>query len=96
MVHEMAAEDRSKLLRFCHGSSRSPATGFVSLMGYQGAEHAFIISRTHGGDSGRLPTAHTCFNKLDLPEYATEAELRAKFRVVLTEAEGFHEGAVAT
>ena len=48
-----------------------------------------------GGDFGRLPTAHACFNTLDLPAYATEAELRAKIQIVLTEAQGFHEGAVA-
>jgi len=95
MVREMTAEEQSKLLFFCTGSMRPPATGFTSLMGCNGGEHRFTVARVHGGAQGRLPTAHACFNTLDLPEYASEAELRAKLRLVFTEAEGFHEGAVA-
>ena len=42
------------------------------------------------GESDRLPQAHTCFNTLDLPDYKTEADLRAKLGIALREgAEGF-------
>eukprot|EP00960_Hanusia_phi_P014573 430137-Hanusia_phi.AAC.1 len=42
------------------GSDRSPIKGLGSM--------TFVISR-NGPDSERLPTAHTCFNHLLLPEY---------------------------
>jgi hypothetical protein len=35
------------------------------------------------------------FNKLNLPAYGSEAQLRAKLRLAITGAEGFHKGAVA-
>ena len=35
-VREMAPEERSKLLFFCTGSAKPPATGFGELMGYGG------------------------------------------------------------
>ena len=39
---------------------------------------------------GVLPRAHTCFNRVDLPLYASYAELAAGLRVVLAmEATGF-------
>ena len=75
---------------------RPPATGFGSLMGYNGQEDVrFTVASIHGAEEGRLPTAAACFNKLYLPVYATEVELRAKLNRALTESEGFNEGAVA-
>ena len=94
-VREMSPEDRSKLLCFGTGSARLPATGFGSLSGYQGEEHLFTVARVHGGDVGRLPTAHTCFNTIDLPEYESYATLRAKLQQAISCAQGFDEGAVA-
>ena len=35
-----------------------------------------------------LPTAHTCFNQLDLPEYKSEEEMREKLRLALKEGSG--------
>lgn len=37
----------------------------------------------------RLPTSHTCFNNLCLPEYRSAAVLGAKLRTALAHAEGF-------
>ena len=47
----------------------------------------FSIHRAEQGE--RLPTAHTCFNQLDLPEYSTEEMLKAKLAQAISEA---HEG----
>lgn len=44
----------------------------------------FSIHRAHLTD--RLPTAHTCFNQLDLPEYSTEEQLRSKLKQAVEEA----------
>ena len=94
-VRTMSVEERAKLLFFCSGSTRPPATGFASLMGFGGQEHRFTVARVDGAEVGRLPTAHACFNKLDLPEYATEAVLRAKLQLAITGASGSDEAAVA-
>jgi len=37
----------------------------------------------------RLPTAHTCFNQLDLPDYPSEEVLQKKLLQAICEA---HEG----
>ena len=95
MVREMSPEQRSKLLLFCTGSVKPPATGFDSLTGYGGQVHRFKVSRLHDADAGRLPTASTCFNTLNLPAYASEAELRMKLQQAISGAQGFHEGAIA-
>ena len=54
-----------------------------------------VTGLTPGGLGGRLPTAHACFNKLDLPEYATHEVLRAKLQLAIAGARGFDEAAVA-
>ena len=97
-VRRMTTEDRSKLLHFCTGSARAPATGFANLMGYAGGgamaqQQRFTIERLDVALE-RLPVASTCFNALKLPPYTTENVLVEKLQLVF-EAEGFHEGAIA-
>ena len=94
-VRELSREERSALLHFCTGSVRVPAQGFASLMGYGGQQQRFTLSRSSDPDTGRLPTASTCFNTLYLPGYTSLPELKAKLLQVLTEAGGFDEAAVA-
>lgn len=48
----------------------------------------FVISRM-GGDGDRLPTAHTCFNHLLLPQYSSKEVLRQRLECALDNAEGF-------
>ena len=48
----------------------------------------FVLQRA-GPDSDKLPTAHTCFNALLLPEYATQAKLRSKLLTAIQNAQGF-------
>ena len=40
-------------------------------------------------DRTRLPSAHTCFNRLDLPEYTTKEELLSRLTTALRNAQGF-------
>ena len=97
VVRAMSVEERAQLLHFATASTRPPATGFASLMGYGGEEQRFTVTRFDGPTATkRLPTASACFNRLYLPEYGSEAELRAKLRLALTESQGFAEAAVAT
>lgn len=93
-VRAMTQEEQSKLLHFCTGSVRAPATGFSGLMGYQGQQQRFTIQRDPRG-AERLPVASACFNKLLLPAYASRETLAAKLRLAISLSEGFHEAAVA-
>jgi hypothetical protein len=40
-------------------------------------------------DVTRLPSAHTCFNRLDLPEYSSKEELAARLTTALRNSQGF-------
>lgn len=65
---------------FITGTDRIPATGIVSMN--------FKITRL-GGDSNRLPVAHTCFNELCIYEYESEAKFIDKLTTAMNESEGF-------
>ena len=94
-VRAMSQEDRSTLLHFCTGSTRAPALGFGALSGYSGQLHPFTVTRVLGGETGRLPTASTCFNTLKLPAYSSAEQLRQKLAQAFCGAQGFDEGAAA-
>lgn len=40
-------------------------------------------------DSERLPSAHTCFNVLMLPDYSTRSKLKTKLLTAIENAQGF-------
>ena len=42
-----------------------------------------------GPDTARLPTSHTCFNVLLLPEYSSREKLRERLCVAIDNAQGF-------
>jgi hypothetical protein len=44
-------------------------------------------TQIYGATENRLPTAHTCFNQLDLPEYDSKATLVERLAMAI------HEGA---
>jgi len=71
---------KKKFLFFCTGCDRAPIKGLSQLQ--------FVVTRA-GPDSDRLPTAHTCFNHLLLPEYSSEEKLRDRLLVAISNAEGF-------
>ncbi|DAZ93940.1 TPA: hypothetical protein N0F65_012886 [Lagenidium giganteum] len=80
VVHELPLEDKKKLLMFCTGSDRVPIRGLSNMV--------FVVSR-NGSDSDRLPTAHTCFNHLLLPEYSSKEKLRERLLLAINQSEGF-------
>ena len=77
---------RSKLLQFVTGTSRVPMNGFAELQGSDGPKK-FKIEKI--GEYKSLPRAHTCFNRLDLPEYRSYEELRSKIITAIEGSEGF-------
>lgn len=80
IVKEFSLEEKKKLLAFCTGSDRVPVKGLGSML--------FVILK-NGPDSDRLPTSHTCFNHLLLPEYKTKEKLKRMLLKAINNYEGF-------
>jgi E3 ubiquitin-protein ligase HUWE1 len=90
IVGEFAQEEKALLLQFVTGTSKVPLDGFKALVGMSGPQK-FQIYKAH--DTTRLPTAHTCFNQLDLPEYPSTEVLKRNLLLAIREAsEGFGFG----
>lgn len=87
VVEEMDAQERARLIQFVTGTSKIPLEGFGALRGMNGPQR-FQIHRAPGGPE-RLPSAHTCFNQLDIPRYTSREQL--KERLLLACREG-HDG----
>merc|ERR1711884_99051 len=80
--------DKAKFMQFVTGSSKVPLQGFAALEGMNGAQK-FQIHRDYRS-TDRLPSAHTCFNQLDLPAYETYDKLRTYLLKAVQEcSEGF-------
>jgi hypothetical protein len=82
-VRSFDQEYRAKLLQFVTGTSKVPLDGFSKLQGSSGVQR-FQIHRDYGA-KGRLPSAHTCFNQLDLPEYDSYEQLREQLMKAVNE-----------
>ncbi|KAG2225111.1 hypothetical protein INT45_011794 [Circinella minor] len=82
-VRSFDQEERAKLLQFATGTSKVPLEGFAHLQGSGGVQK-FQIHKDFGGDS-RLPSAHTCFNQVDLPEYDSYESLRSNLFKAISE-----------
>ncbi|XP_016956058.1 ubiquitin-protein ligase E3A [Drosophila biarmipes] len=80
IVHAMPHESKRKLLEFTTGSARVPVGGLKCLR--------LLITR-HGPDSDRLPTSHTCFNVLLLPEYSSREKLEERLMKAINYSKGF-------
>lgn len=88
VLREMNKEERAAFLQFVTGTSKVPLDGFKALHGSDGVKK-FNIHKAFV-EPHMLPSAHTCFNQLDLPEYPTEDALREKLLVAIKEgSEGF-------
>ena len=79
-VHGFDESEKRLLLKFFSGSDRAPIDGLASM--------PFVISK-QGPDSEQLPTAHTCFNHLLLPDYSSQEKTEAKLRCAIHQSEGF-------
>ncbi|XP_013138521.1 PREDICTED: ubiquitin-protein ligase E3A [Papilio polytes] len=80
IVHKLCITEKRKLLQFTTGSDRVPVGGLSYLK--------LVIAR-NGPDSDRLPTAHTCFNVLLLPEYRSRDKLRDRLMKAISYSKGF-------
>ena len=80
--------ERAEFLQFVTGSCKIPLEGFKALPGIGGV-NKFLISKVFDKNFDRLPTAHTCTNQLDLPEYPTKEILKQRLHFAVKEGKGF-------
>jgi len=75
--HDFDQEMKARLLQFVTGTSGVPPRGFSVLQGNDGNIKKFCV---HGvsRDQYVYPRAHTCFNRIDLPNYSSKHELRER------------------
>ncbi|KAL2893072.1 E3 ubiquitin-protein ligase UPL2 [Bienertia sinuspersici] len=91
VVQGFSKEDKARLLQFVTGTSKVPLEGFSALQGISGSQK-FQIHKAYGSQD-HLPSAHTCFNQLDLPEYPSKDHLQERLLLAIHEAsEGFGFG----
>lgn len=77
---EMNESQRKTFLEFVSGSDRCPVGGLERLK---------MTLTKNGPDSNRLPSAHTCFNVLLLPEYSSKSFLKERMMKALENSMGF-------
>ncbi|XP_032153262.1 E3 ubiquitin-protein ligase NEDD4 isoform X1 [Sapajus apella] len=82
----MDSEKRIRLLQFVTGTSRVPMNGFAELYGSNGPQ---LFTVEQWGTPEKLPRAHTCFNRLDLPPYESFEELSDKLQMAIENTQGF-------
>ncbi|KAK5997989.1 E3 ubiquitin-protein ligase TOM1-like [Cladobotryum mycophilum] len=86
-VRSFDKEELAKLLQFVTGTSKVPLNGFKELEGMNGVNR-FNIHRDYG-NKDRLPSTHTCFNQLDLPEYDSYDILRSQVLKAITQGSDY-------
>eukprot|EP00930_Biecheleria_cincta_P026010 TRINITY_DN18408_c0_g2_i2.p1 TRINITY_DN18408_c0_g2~~TRINITY_DN18408_c0_g2_i2.p1 ORF type:complete len:1336 (-),score=224.67 TRINITY_DN18408_c0_g2_i2:24-4031(-) len=81
VLSEFDEAQKKRFLAFVTGCPRSPLGGLKALhMG---------IQRNLLEPTERLPTSHTCFKLLDLPQYASKEKLKSKLLAAMQYSEGF-------
>lgn len=80
VLGQFTEEEKKKFLFFTTGCNKAPINGLKDLKLY--------ISR-HTDNDELLPSAHTCFNHLLLPDYSTVDILREKLVMAIQNSEGF-------
>ncbi|KAL3673557.1 hypothetical protein V7S43_001262 [Phytophthora oleae] len=85
ILESFSQDQRGRLLQYVTGSSGVPVEGFKGLTGMDGEIQLFTIQL--GKDVSTvytvLPHASTCLNRLDLPLYASKAELKRILTMVI-------------
>jgi ubiquitin-protein ligase E3 A len=83
IVDDMDADNHCRVLLFATASHRAPLGGFANL-----TTGNFTIEKVDGTDD-RYPCAHTCFNKLDMPEYSSRAIMKDRLTTAISQRVGY-------
>jgi len=89
VTNDFDSEMKARLLQFVTGTSGVPSRGFSVLQGNDANIKKFTI---HGVSSKQYhyPRAHTCFNRIDLPDYSSKKQLEERLRqAIVMSAQGF-------
>ena len=83
VIFELSQKELSNLLMFSTGTSRVPFGGFAALESNRGNISKFTIERAEYEFGERnFIKAHTCFNRLDLPEFETKEEVEEAVKFI--------------
>lgn len=85
VVQAMTPDELRQLIHFTTGTDKVPIGGFAHLVGSTGAQLFTLAPKKTAG----LPTAHSCFNRLELAQYFDKAVLKKELTLSVTEASGF-------
>lgn len=90
VVRSMPNEYRRRLLQFATGCARVPLVGFKGLTSSDGRICLFTLKGVPCDTSEPYIRSHACFNRLDLPMYASRADLKTVLYATLnTDLYGF-------
>jgi E3 ubiquitin-protein ligase HUWE1 len=84
VISSLTQEELSNFLLFCTGSSKVPIGGFKTLESNRGQISKFeIVKIEYKQGAKNFLRVHTCFNRLDLPEFPDEYSLRQAIKFAL-------------
>lgn len=92
---DMTDAERLLLLKFATSLTALPVGGFGALRGTSAVDASqFELAMLPIQGSGAYPQAHTCFNRLDLPQYPSRAALKDKLFESISDpsSESFENG----
>ena len=82
ILRSSSVEFKQKFLKFATGSQNPPLFGFNMM------SPKLAISILDKGDN-HMPIAHTCFNKIHIPNYSTKSIFREKLENAIYSNSGF-------
>ena len=85
ILGNMSQKELSNFLMFCTGTSRVPFGGFSKLESNRGEIAKFTIEYgPYKEGQKNFIKAHTCFNRIDLPNFKSKEELKESLQYVST------------
>lgn len=85
IIRSMSQDDLKLFLLFVTGTNKVPIGGFAHLYGSNGPQKLTINKIS----TKSLPSSHSCFNRLDMPEYKSKDILSQKLYYAIKETKGF-------
>jgi hypothetical protein len=89
VLRGFSQDELRDFLQFVTGSTQVPLGGFRNLRGRDRQITPFRVVQLYTGADNPdqwLPVAHTCFNRLDIPEYTSREILEQKLRQAIEES----------
>ena len=89
-IYKLNQENLRRFLQFSTGSSRVPINGFQNLESNRGELAKYCLNSVPYNKNGNnYIRAHTCFNRLDVPQFKNKDEVHDAIQFVLKNITGF-------